>query len=281
MMPRRKRLGGSRLEGLKPDRQRTVSPHGRYAPEAILPLAPSPQVSKPPSRRAAGFSLMEVMFAIAILALGLIAIASLFPVGLIQQKKALDDSMGVVIGNNAIAMLQAADKPRLLNLLGITAYQDTFAPLPAEPSWLHYNDPSGSYDYKLAYRLANDGNAFSINTSSPLEIAVFVYRTNSTKAGAANVGPDLGVWTTVGVTAAGDMDPLVGSANGPGERNQVVLASVGTTNRSYVLNVVQVIGVDVNKYPTKSKVSPPPREATDRVVFLPQKAVAIVTGVVR
>lgn len=220
---------------------------------------------------------MEVMFAIAILALGLIAIASLFPVGLIQQKKALDDSMGVVIGNNAIATLQSADKPRLLNLLGITAYQDTFAPVPAEPAWLHYTDPSGSYEYKLAYRIANDGNTFTINTSSPLEIAVFVYRTNSTKAGAVNVGPDLGVWTTVDVApVTGDMTFLtVPGQYNPGDRNQLVLASTNNASPSYVLSVVQVV---TNM---QSKVANPPPVATNRVVYLPQKAVAIVTGVVR
>lgn len=224
----------------------------------------------------AGFSLMEVMFAIAILALGLIAIASLFPVGLIQQKKALDDAMGVVIGNNALATLQSADKPRLLSLLGITAYQDTFAPVPAEPAWLHYTDPSGSYEYKLAYRIANDGNTYSINTTSPLEIAVFVYRTNSTKAGAVNIGPDLGVWTTVGVTTAGDMNfGSAPAANNPGDRNQLVLASTNNASPSYVLSVVQVVSN------VQSKVANPPPVATDRVVFLPQKAVAIVTGVVR
>jgi len=53
-----------------------------------------------------GFSLVEMLFAIFILGLGVISIASLFPVGLTQQLRSTDAIIGPTIANNALEVIR-------------------------------------------------------------------------------------------------------------------------------------------------------------------------------
>lgn len=58
-----------------------------------------------PSSRPA-FSLVELLLAIGILAIGLISIAALFPAGIVQQRRSIDDVMGPIVADNAIATIR-------------------------------------------------------------------------------------------------------------------------------------------------------------------------------
>lgn len=58
-------------------------------------------------RQSPGYSLIEVLFAIGILGVGLLALASLFPIAMLQQRRAMDDTEGTLAGRNVLAMLQA------------------------------------------------------------------------------------------------------------------------------------------------------------------------------
>jgi len=58
----------------------------------------------PTWRRA--FSLIEVLLAIFILGIGVIGIAALFPAGIAQQQRTVDDIMGPIVANNALATLR-------------------------------------------------------------------------------------------------------------------------------------------------------------------------------
>ncbi len=53
-----------------------------------------------------GFSLVEVMLAVFILAIGLIMVAGVFPVGAEWTRQDWEDSMGQMIGRNAVAIIQ-------------------------------------------------------------------------------------------------------------------------------------------------------------------------------
>ncbi len=53
------------------------------------------------------FSLIEVLLAMAILAVGLISIASIFPVAAYQQRQSVDDAQGVIVGHNVLAMIRS------------------------------------------------------------------------------------------------------------------------------------------------------------------------------
>ena len=57
------------------------------------------------SRR--GFSLIEMLMAIFILAIGVISIAALLPAGIHQQKRAFDDTVGPIVANNALALIRS------------------------------------------------------------------------------------------------------------------------------------------------------------------------------
>ncbi len=56
--------------------------------------------------RRGGFSLIEVLLAIFILGIGIISVGAIFPAGIVQQRQALDDAMGPIVADNAIAMLR-------------------------------------------------------------------------------------------------------------------------------------------------------------------------------
>ena len=53
-----------------------------------------------------GFSLVEVLLAIFILGVGIIAVAALFPAGIAQQRRSVDDIIGPIVANNAMAVLR-------------------------------------------------------------------------------------------------------------------------------------------------------------------------------
>lgn len=67
------------------------------------------------SRRA--FSLVELLFAVFILGIGLIGISALFPAGIAQQRQASDDIMGPIVADSAIALLRARLTPQQFGTL--------------------------------------------------------------------------------------------------------------------------------------------------------------------
>ena len=54
-----------------------------------------------------GFSLVELLMAIFILGIGIISIATLFPAGIAQQQKAMDDQVGPLVARNAMSLLRS------------------------------------------------------------------------------------------------------------------------------------------------------------------------------
>jgi prepilin-type N-terminal cleavage/methylation domain-containing protein len=58
-----------------------------------------------------GFTLMEVLMAIFILGIGVIGIAALFPAGIAQQRVSVDNIMGPIVADNAMALLRARLEP--------------------------------------------------------------------------------------------------------------------------------------------------------------------------
>lgn len=69
------------------------------------------------ARNAAGFTLMEIMIAMGIFAVGMIAVASVFPAAALLQKQTIDDLLAKQTARNAEAMLNARkyDETALLN----------------------------------------------------------------------------------------------------------------------------------------------------------------------
>jgi prepilin-type N-terminal cleavage/methylation domain-containing protein len=58
-----------------------------------------------------GFTLMEVLISIFILGIGVIGIAALFPAGIAQQRSSVDDVIGPIVADNAVALLRSRLEP--------------------------------------------------------------------------------------------------------------------------------------------------------------------------
>lgn len=54
-----------------------------------------------------GFSLVELLLSIFILAIGVIAISAIFPAGIIQQQQSADDVIGPIVAQNALGVLRS------------------------------------------------------------------------------------------------------------------------------------------------------------------------------
>ena len=54
-----------------------------------------------------GFSLIEVLLAVAILGIGLVSIAALFPAGIAQQRRSTDDISGAVVAESAMGVIRS------------------------------------------------------------------------------------------------------------------------------------------------------------------------------
>jgi hypothetical protein len=218
----------------------------------------------------------------AILAIGLIAVASVFPVAAYQQKRAIDDTQGIIVGHNVIAYLHVLGKPYFGGVIMGTNFQQW--PPDGTPAYLNpvYVDPGGIYDYKLAAR--------QLTTNSPIDVAVMVYR----KAAGAALAPittnvvattfNLTVDESSNATTPGRMNPPTANltvappglfarpACNPGDRGQVFLYVNGTNG-----DKVTVLRTSKDDQVDYAPVDPPTLGQT-QAYFLPQRAVAIVTG---
>ena len=192
-----------------------------------------------PPRPGRAFSLLEILIAIGILAVGLVAVASIFPVSVIQQKRAIDESMGVVVANNVLAALQGIGKGAFPPA-ATTGYEEPLSSsLVYDP--LIYQDPGELYNYKILYRRPQlDG---------PVEVVVFAYRrdsdtTTDTTQGAADT---VRLWTSdANIETNGHM---TNDGSTAASRNQLIFAF--NNNNGFVLNIVK-----------KGEVGNPPKEET-------------------
>ena len=147
-----------------------------------------PEQTRNRRRAPAAFSLIEVLLAIGILAIGVLTVASLFPVAIAQQKAAADDVLGTNYGLNVIENMKALGKGDIctnppfpsLSVPPIPYGCSTFVPvnLTNVPDAYKVRDPNGIYNFTMAYRRPS--------LDSPVEVAVFVYRQAPAEATAKN-----------------------------------------------------------------------------------------------
>ncbi|MHC5007589.1 MAG: type IV pilus modification PilV family protein [Planctomycetota bacterium] len=94
-----------------------------------------------------GFSLVEVLLAIFILGIGVIALAAIFPAGIAQQRQSVDDVIGPIVANNALSVLRLKLEPDdfgTFEEFGVTAPMYT---VDGDWTWLRPGiDPRGSYN---------------------------------------------------------------------------------------------------------------------------------------
>ncbi|MGA1399462.1 MAG: type IV pilus modification PilV family protein [Phycisphaerales bacterium] len=106
-------------------------------------------MSQPARRRQRrGFSLIEVLLAVFILGIGIISIGAIFPAGIVQQRQSLDDALGPIVADNALATLRAKLSQKdfgfaedfegfPLGLLDLASYEGSYGDVdPAAPRTL-------------------------------------------------------------------------------------------------------------------------------------------------
>lgn len=91
------------------------------------------------SKARKGFTLTEMLFAIFILGIGVVSIASLFPVGLTQQQRSADAILGPIVANNALEVLRSKVSPddfgysNIFNSAG--PFDDVYTTIETDSRW--------------------------------------------------------------------------------------------------------------------------------------------------
>ena len=107
--------------------------------------------------RAAGFSLIEVVFCMAIFAIGFLAVAIMLPSGVVMQKELQNRTDASIIGKNALEILKAKGIQNLSN------------------EWVTHLGGNGGYDNQAWWTLAGVAGA---NTINPLHAAAISFPGN-------------------------------------------------------------------------------------------------------
>ncbi|MFN4259213.1 MAG: hypothetical protein ACK4RK_07930 [Gemmataceae bacterium] len=95
-------------------------------------------------KRRSAVTLTEVLVALFVMALGMVAILTLFPMGALSMAQAIKDDRAGHIGGNAFAIASMCDLP---NRTGIAAQFGALGAQPNGPSCPVYVDPIGSIIY--------------------------------------------------------------------------------------------------------------------------------------
>jgi len=93
------------------------------------------------------FSLIELLLAVFILAIGIISVSALFPAGIAQQQQTTDDQLGPVVAEQALGLLRSRVRPEdfgsfeefgILNVLSGSTVTGSYAyrPAPGDWSWI-------------------------------------------------------------------------------------------------------------------------------------------------
>src|SRR5437867_13390551 len=71
-------------------------------------------ISSPSNLNRKGISLVEILIGIMVLGIGVISLATLFPLGLLQLKRAVNNTRGAILARDAVAQV------RIRNMLGMS-----------------------------------------------------------------------------------------------------------------------------------------------------------------
>lgn len=83
-----------------------------------------------------GFTLVEMLLAVFVIAIGTISVFALFGVGLTQQRQSQDDMIGPTIAQNAIETLRLKLSPDMFGYRNLSGFpSDPVATLPGDFSW--------------------------------------------------------------------------------------------------------------------------------------------------
>jgi hypothetical protein len=141
-----------------------------------------------------GFSLVEVLLAIFILGVGVIAVAALFPAGIAQQRRSVDDIIGPIVANNAMAVLRTRLRP---DDFGTFEEHISYVSPTIDGDWT-WRRPSVFFDTTMAFPDTIYAGSISIFGNSSSDVAPDAWEPDS---GVASIP-----WNT---DRYGSNDPLI------------------------------------------------------------------------
>ena len=231
-----------------------------------IPTPPRPFPGRPVARRA--FTLPEVLFAMLLLTIGLSSIMLLFPIAARMQASAVNDTAGRAFAESALAALQAQANSLPAAAL---ATDSNIAAIPSNtigfPTIL---PPTGNYQYRAcSWKTANghfNAGVFAFNpaTNGNGEVTTLTGTITSSPTGPAGL-------TTINASSS-----LTNFS-----ADQMVLVQDTTISGSpvYIAHVVNATSSNVISIgPALPNVA---NNDNVTVVYLPQRAVAVVAGSIR
>ena len=140
-----------------------------------------------------GFSLIELMIAIGILAIGGAMVASAFPVAMMENKESVEYTMAALVSENALAICRnklrhsvlnnrvAVDDDKYTNVTGHITLAEAAYPMPRPKTdnpedWITVEGrdyPSSRYGWMVGARQIRDADGVRLND---YELSIVVYR---------------------------------------------------------------------------------------------------------
>jgi len=237
-----------------------------------------------------GFTIIEVLVALGILAVGIASVYTLLPVAAILQKQAIDATQGPEFGASVLAVVKQLSKND--PCFGDGSVTDAFIEVPAgtPPRFNLNGQPNRNYNYRLLYRrLVNNG---------PVEVAVMVYRKlPGEEAITSPITTQATAITTTGADAIYGVSETDATKRGFMRTSTLSSASrisgnlllIGNNGGAYYVTSFTVVDSTGPETTHTLRVSPIPPETCENVVSLVKSpsdvngnllCVAIVTGVI-
>jgi prepilin-type N-terminal cleavage/methylation domain-containing protein len=257
-----------------------------------IPASPSPA---PPYRalgRHRAFTIIEVLVAMGILAIGIASVFTLLPVAALIQKQAVDAAQGPEFGNSVLATLQttasSSDACFGTPSTAEPIYRSLYTAMEAQRFTLN-NTAGQLYNYQIVFR--------RLVANGPVEIAILVYR----KLPAEEQGTPATALKTI-VTSASTPSNVYGFTEPVAQRGLVLsgvsispdqaipgnLFLVGNASSNYY--VVKYVGADTSVAGYSHRISPVPPVTCEEIIGLKKNpttdpgsltCVAIATGVIK
>ena len=120
-------------------------------------------------KKRAGLTLVEVLVAIFVMAIGMLSVLALFPAGAIAMRDAIKDTRAAMAGSNAAAIAQFQNLRSDPTVVGAFPTTSTVTVPPSDQASLVYVDPFGASQYQQIGTMKRCGASYATSTVAQLK----------------------------------------------------------------------------------------------------------------